>query len=275
MHVTPVHYYQAVPDTREFEGRDWERPLALPGVDMNEPGQLRNLEEFSAVYKGEYSAFARTEAGAGGGFFVDNGAFERVDCETAYCFVRRHRPSAVVEVGGGNSTLLLRMALLKNSEQGGTPASHTVIEPFPGQRVRAATGSRLIEERLERVPEDIFFSLKDNDILFVDSSHVLKTGNDVHRLYLDILPRLAKGVLVHIHDIFFPFDYPRDLLMGLRRFFTEQYLLQAFLTYNKAFKVEWGSAFLSHYHPGKVEAAFPTYKRGGHLPGSFWMRKVV
>lgn len=276
LHITPVHYYQPVPDTRELESHPWDSLSELPGVDMNEAGQLENLAAFSAAYREEYSGFRLEAAPGENSFFVNNGTFESVDCDAAYCFARRFRPGRVIEAGGGNSTLLLSLALAANRAEPGPSARHTVIEPYPGPILKNG-GVRLyelFEEKLEKLPDGYFSGLRENDILFIDSSHVLKTGNDVNRLYLEVLPRLSRGVLVHVHDIFLPADYPREVVLGRNRFWTEQYLVQAFLAFNGAFRVEWSSSFLHHRHPEKLEAAFPSYKRSSRRPGSLWLRKI-
>ena len=277
LHITPVHYSQPIPDTRELEGHAWDAISGLPGLDMNGGGQLDNLAGFCSSYRGEYSGFRLEADRSAGGFFVNNGAFESVDCEAAYCFTRSSRPARVIEVGGGNSTFLLAMALAENSKNAGVKARHTVIEPLPGPALKTSAGTsyELVEKKLEELPEGYFSELQANDILFIDSSHVIKTGNDVNRLYLEILPRLKKGVLVHIHDIFLPTDYPRSLVMDQHRFCTEQYLVQAFLSFNSTFRVEWGSSFLHQFHPEKLEAAFPSYERGSRRPGSLWLRKIL
>ena len=277
LHITPVHYYQSAPDTRQLENHPWAKLSDLPGLDMNVTGQLHNLEDFSSSFRSEYSNIRLEGHDGARNFFINNGTFESVDCEAAYCFARRSQPARMIEVGGGNSTLILSMALAENRKSPGTRTLYTVIEPFPGTQLKARAGTdyELLEKKLEEVPADYFSDLKENDILFIDSSHVLKTGNDVNRLYLEILPRLNKGVFVHIHDIFLPADYPRDVVMERHRFWTEQYLVQAFLAFNTSFRVEWGSSFLHHYYPEKLEAAFPSYKRSERRPGSLWLRKIL
>jgi hypothetical protein len=115
--------------------------------------------------------------------------------------------------------------------------------------------------------------LRANDILFIDSSHVLKIGSDVHYLFLHILPRLNPGVIVHIHDIFLPAEYPKDWVMDHLRFYNEQYLLQAFLTYNSAFEILWAGAYMHLKHPDQLRDAIKSYASNYHCPGSVWMRR--
>lgn len=121
----------------------------------------------------------------------------------------------------------------------------------------------------------VFKELGENDILFIDSSHVLKIGSDVQYEYNEILPRLNKGVLIHVHDIFLPLEYPETWVRQSHRFWTEQYLLQAFLAYNSAFKVLWAGHYMHWKYPDLLEKAFRTYNREITGPGSFWMRKIL
>jgi len=121
----------------------------------------------------------------------------------------------------------------------------------------------------------MFKKLKENDILFIDSSHILKIESDVKYEYLEILPRLNKGTLVHIHDIFLPAEYPKKWIMKNYRFWNEQYLLQAFLAFNEAFDVLWGGNIMNISYSEKLEAAFKSYKKGKSRPGSFWIQKLT
>jgi hypothetical protein len=129
----------------------------------------------------------------------------------------------------------------------------------------------LIEKKVEDLDLDFFSQLGPGDILFIDSSHTVKIGGDVNYLFLEKLPRLKPGVIVHVHDIFIPFDYRRDWVMDEFRFWTEQYLLQAFLTFNSEFEVLIANSYLSHYHKEDLKTTFPNSPWWGG--GSFWMRR--
>ena len=129
----------------------------------------------------------------------------------------------------------------------------------------------MIEKKVQDLDVDFFSQLNSGDILFIDSSHTVKIGGDVNYLFLEVLPRLNPGVIVHVHDIFLPFEYRRDWVLDEFRFWTEQYLLQAFLTFNSEFEVLLASYYLSHYHKEHLRAAFPDLPRW--IGGSFWMRR--
>ena len=125
-------------------------------------------------------------------------------------------------------------------------------------------------------PLNLFEELSENDILFIDSSHVSKASSDVNFLYLEVLPILKKGVLVHIHDIFLPQkNYPRNWIEGLMIFWNEQYLLQSFLAFNNAFEVLWGGSYMHLKHSGKLKNIFSSYEKTTVWPRSFWIRKTI
>jgi len=235
------------------------------------------------VYPLGYSLVTAFEQ-KGGGFTLGNfqKAFESVDAEVLYAMIRGSKPARVLEIGSGWSTLLSLRALEANrAESGGDPAARlTAIEPYPHAFVRDAIAARpelaeMLDEQVQGLPLDLFSSLGAGDILFIDSSHVLRIGSDVQYEFLEILPRLRPGVLVHVHDIFLPGEYPRDWVFGPEhRFWNEQYLLQAYLIGNARTEVVWGSSWMHRRHPEALEKAFASYDRDTRFPGSFWFRTV-
>ncbi len=182
--------------------------------------------------------------------------------------VRHFRPRLVIEVGSGFSSLVLRDAAAKNNS-----SPLICIEPFPRDFLREGfPGLRsLIEKKVQDIDLEFFFQLESGDILFIDSSHTVKIGGDVNYLFLEVLPRLKPGVIVHVHDIFLPFDYRRDWVLDELRFWTEQYLLQAFLSFNSEFEVLMANSYLNHCHKEDLKATFPSLSSWGG--GSFWMRR--
>jgi hypothetical protein len=189
--------------------------------------------------------------------------------------IRHFKPRRVIEIGSGMSTVLTAEAIRKN-ELEGRSCLFTAIEPFPAKFLSHIPGlTELLQTKVQRVPLERFCSLEANDILFIDSSHVVKIGGDVVYEYLEIIPRLKPGVLVHCHDIFLPAEYPKQWVMTNRIFWTEQYLLQAFLTHNRAFEILLAASFLHLRHPDKLAAAIGSYDPVRVWPGSFWMRRVL
>ena len=267
-HVTPVHFYQPIPDIQSLPETLWNRPSDLAGVEMNESTQLELLRNVFPKFRDEYAQFPTTSAASGNQFYVYNRPFGRVDALVAYCMVRHFQPRLIVEVGSGFSSLILGRAADKNKT-----SSLICIDPFPRDFVRKGFPGlqSLIEKNVQDIDVEFFSQLASGDILFIDSSHTVKIGGDVNYLFLEVLPRLRPGVLVHIHDIFLPFEYRRDWVLDECRFWTEQYLLQAFLAFNSAFEVLVANSYLKHYHEEDLKVTFPGLDRWES--GSFWMRR--
>src|SRR5688572_32984370 len=219
-------YYWPIPDRRTLTDALFARRSQLPGVRLNEAGQLGLLEAFRNQFGDEYATLDR--------------AFGEVDAQVLYCMVRHFKPARVIEIGSGSSTRTTAKALLKNaSEQPDRPApDFTAVEPYPAPEIRAGFPglTRLLDRRVQDVPLETFEQLQAGDVLFIDSSHVLAIGSDVQFEFLEIIPRLKPGVLVHVHDVFLPAEYPKRWVVD-GRFWDEQYLLQAFLAFNDSFEV--------------------------------------
>jgi predicted O-methyltransferase YrrM len=275
LHVTRVHFYHPIPDTRRLPPSLWERRSEMVGVDMREAEQVRLLATFRERHAGEYGALPRAATGDPLQFHLRNGFFEAVDAEILYCTIRHFRPKRIVEIGSGQSTLLAAQAARLNAAEG-HPCRIEAIEPYPSAALRAGVpGVELHEAEVQAVPLSRFTDLEENDILFIDSSHVLRIGGDVQYEFLEILPRLRRGVLVQVHDVFLPAEYPRAWVVEQRRFWNEQYLLQAFLAFNRAFEVQWGGTYMHLRHPELLRQAFPSYDPARSLPGSFWIRRTA
>lgn len=278
-HVSLNHFYEPVPDTSTLKEELWTGLSELPGIDINDGGQQELLESFMKDFKSEYDRFPESVAGAREPYqyYFDNNSFSSVDGELLYCMIRSFKPRRVIEVGSGFSTFIAAAAILKNREDDpGYDCSLSSIDPYPNNTVtQGFPGFSGVDHRqVQDVPVSTFSELGDNDILFIDSSHVLKIGSDVHYEFLEILPRLNRGVIVHVHDIFTPAEYPRKWVMKQKVFWNEQYLLQAFLAFNDSFEVLFGAAYMNYRWPDKLAQAFGSYKKGFSRPGSFWIRKT-
>jgi hypothetical protein len=228
--------------------------------------QAARLAGLAAAYAGEVAEIDRSRR-----FDFHNPFFQGFDAAVYYSLVRDLKPRRVIEVGGGFSTRIVALALLANAAEG-HPGALTVIEPYPAPRLLdAGVEMELIGLPVEKVDLALFQGLQANDILFVDSSHVLRTGGDVVHEFLEIYPRLASGVWLHLHDIFLPFDYPPDWLLGLRRAFNEQYMLEAFLAFNAEFRPQLCSRWIVADAPDVSERLWPGAP--GNQPCSFWMSR--
>jgi len=275
IHITLNHFYYPIPDTRTLPEELWTRRSQLPGIDLRESAQLELLREFSNAFKAEYERLPRDRTENVHQYFVRNKSFGSVDGEVFYCMTRHFKPRRILEIGSGHSTCLAAQALLKNSSEG-SAGELIACEPYPKEFLRRGFPGlhRLIEKKVQDVPLAEFEALGPNDILFIDSSHVLKIGSDVQFEFLEILPRLKPGVLVHVHDIFLPAEYPKNWVLQKQKFWTEQYLLQAFLAFNESFEVLWAGSFMHLNHPDELHAAFSSYDPARVAPGSFWMRRI-
>lgn len=202
----------------------------------------------------------------GVGFSFDNSFFTSPDAEVLYCMVRRHRPKRIVEIGSGHSTRIIRMAL----EDGNIDARLTSIDPNPRVDIDSLADTA-IRDGVETVDDfAVFTELAANDVLFIDSSHELRAGNDMTHIYLRVLPLVATGVFVHIHDIFLPYDYRESWLIKEKVAFSEQYLVQVMLQSEANLEVIWPGYYLQRTVADFAER-FP--HMGSRDAQSLWLRK--
>lgn len=267
IHITPNHFYQPIPDTRMLKETLWTQLSELSGVDMNIDEQAELLLKVFPQFKPEYDRFPLAPTNVPYQFYLNNGCYDGLDALVLYCMVRHFKPRKIIEIGSGFSTRVSAQASLVNGN-----TELTAIEPYPSEvLIKGFPGlSKLHKEKIENIDISIFNELQEDDILFVDTSHVVKCGGDVNQIYLEIIPRLKKGVIVHIHDIFFPREYPKEWIFEMQRFWTEQYMLQAFLAFNSEFEVLFSNSFIPYKYFKEVQTIFPNSPCGG---SSFWMRR--
>ncbi|HZR58030.1 MAG TPA: class I SAM-dependent methyltransferase [Terriglobales bacterium] len=290
LNVSPNHFYWPIPDLNELEGREW--PIYLgPGCDLRLDKQLGFIQHVVSEYVGECD-FGE-EPGSNSDYHFNNGFFETIDAEVAHSMLRHYKPARVIEIGSGYSTRVLARAMQINREFDGVEGELLTIDPHP-ERLPLAGMEKFVtclQQRVQDVDLDVFRSLRSGDVLFIDSSHVVGVGSDVVREYLEILPALHPGVVIHIHDIFLPSDYPRRAVLHNLCFWSEQYLLQAFLSFNSSFQVLWASSAMQFFHANFLERYFPRWKHSYRSmphskrrfipsidhervwPSSFWIRR--
>jgi hypothetical protein len=263
------HYYE--PSFRNESIRELlSTERDLPGIDWNYEEQLELLTSFS--YNSELTTLSRVDGG-GYEFFVNNRAFESGDAEYWYNLIRLKKPKRIIEVGCGFSTRMARRALAANErEDPQYRCEHVLIEPYEHDWLDEL-GVEVIREKVEDSDMRMFEKLEADDILFIDSSHIIRPRGDVLFEYLEILPTLKVGVIVHVHDIFSPRDYPAEWLVDKVRFWNEQYLLEAFLTLNRDWKVIGALNFLRHHHYQELNAKCP-FLTEEREPGSFYIQRV-
>jgi hypothetical protein len=276
LHILPVHYYSPVPDTRTLSAQRWSEPRLLPGVALNTDEALTWLETFMPKYWQECRSLATEPGPDPHQYHLDNSAYGRGDADILYGILRDTKPRKIIEIGSGYSTLLISQAIRANrQERSDYQCEFVAIEPYPPPYIEPppAEVTRLERKFLQDVPLQEFAALQANDVLFIDSSHVVKTGGDVVYEYLAILASLAPGVLVHIHDVFTPFEYPREWIEEGRLFWNEQYLLEAFLCHNQHFEVVAPLYAISRTYPDRLKEIIPHYDSNRHRTGAFWMRR--
>jgi hypothetical protein len=244
------------------------RRRRLPGVDLRADEQLLLLSEFH--YADELRAISSRPDGSLSAYY-DNPSFAAADCGVYHSVLRHLRPRRVIEVGSGQSTRFAAHALALNAADG-HPGELIAIEPYESPELEAL-GATVIRQLVEDVGPAIIGQLEPGDVLFIDSSHIVKPGGDVVFLLLEIVPALPPGVVVHVHDIFTPDDYPEE--WGRRRWFwTEQYVLEALLTHNANLEVLLSVHNLLTRYPNEFRASCPVPPGlvPGPTPGSLWLR---
>ncbi len=272
--MLPGHFYSPIPsldEIRQDDARIFKDPSrTIAGVDLRENAQLELIKSFAGYYA---ELPFRAEAQPGLRYYFDNPAFGHSDAIFLFCMIRHAKPKRMIEVGSGYSSCV---ALDTNELFFGNSIQTTFIEPFPELLDSHVTAEdrkriRILPHRLQDIAIDEFQELQANDILFIDSTHVSKVNSDVNRLFFEILPALSSGVYIHIHDVFFPFEYPREWIYGGRAW-NELYILRAFLQYNARFQIELMNSFLQRYHRDFFESEMPLCLE--NPAGSIWLRKV-
>jgi len=269
-HLLPRHFHSPVADPKTAEGIDFDKELyPLRDLRFDETASLKFLEsiaECSEELAREFPAAASTDRG----FYWNNPFFAGLDAAALYTMVRTIRPRRIVEIGSGFSTHIALRALDRNGR-----GHLTCVEPNPTAKLLELSDRiEFVQSRIQQAPAESFTSLVSGDILFIDSSHVSCLGSDVNFEIFEILPNLPAGVVVHFHDIFLPFEYPREWVVNRRWHWNEQYLLYAFLKMNDAFEIWMPNGYLTRRHTEKVRAVLPFIDVVANPGASFWMRKT-
>lgn len=277
VHVLPVHFYSPIPDTRLLRQKRelFRRECSLHGIEMREDEQIELMNRICPKFRDEYGSFPVRSNGDPTRYHLANGSFGYASGQMHYCIVRDLKPKRIIEIGSGHSTLATLAAVEKNDMETDKETSVTAIEPYPMDFIDRLDGDRLslVRSKVEDVDPVIFDALSDGDLLFIDSSHVSKFGSDVNFEMFEVLPRLAKGVVVHIHDIQFPFDYWESYILDEHHFWNEQYVVQAFLMYNDSFEIVWCGSYMTARHPDLLERHFPHFDPS-RVPTGLYIRRT-
>ena len=271
--VPAGHFYSPMPSIEEVaqHKREPRSPVQFPAIDLQDRAQEKLMRAFAKLYP---SIPFRDGAAEGLRYRYPNSSFPPGDAIPLHCMIRHLEPRRFIEVGSGNSSCCTLDTIERFLDEA---VGLTLIEPYPEffqslVQPRDLEALRLLPLRLQDVPLPEFERLEARDILFIDSTHVSKLNSDVNHLFFEILPRLQKGVFVHIHDVFFPFEYPIEWLEEGRGW-NEQYVLRAFLQYNRAFEIRFFNTYLYQKERAWFEANMPGCLRAPG--GSIWLEKVL
>jgi predicted O-methyltransferase YrrM len=271
--VPPGHFYSAIPSLEEVD-RDKSKifgniPRIIPAVELHESRQLELLKSFIDYYQSMPFTPHKTE---GLRYYFENPAYSYSDAIFLHCMLRHVKPKKIIEIGSGFSSCV---TLDTDELFLGGSLEVTFIEPYPDllrSLIKAEDNNKIkiIPKRLQDVELCEFEALKENDVLFIDSTHVSKINSDVNRIFFEILPILSPGVYIHFHDVFFPFEYPMSWVYEGRAW-NEIYMLRAFLQNNSKFKVVLMNTFMEHFYKPFFQEKMPLcLKNPG---GSIWIRK--
>ena len=268
------HFYSPIPSSEEVV-RDLPTVFgtilrSIPGIDLREQEQLNFLKQCIPFYKEMPFKDTKTE---GLRYYFDNPAYSYSDATLLYCMIRAAKPKRIIEVGSGFSSCAM---LDTNDIFFESSIETTFIEPYP-ELVQSLikdsdkSKTKILSTRLQDVDLGEFKKLEANDILFIDSTHVSKFNSDVNCALFNILPCLAPGVLIHFHDIFFPFEYIKEWVLEGRAW-NEAYMLRAFLQYNKAFEIVLMNTYMEYFHQPFFEENMPLCLK--NRGGSIWIRRT-
>lgn len=273
----PGHFYSPIcaPDEIARRYRDpaaTSAPVELPGIDLNDAGQLALWQAWRDILAA-YPFIA--ESRDGWRYHTGNRNFAAGDSTVLYAMLRHFQPKRLIEIGSGFSSAC---ALDTNERFLGGSLRASFIEPYPELlqsllNPADAQNIEIVPSGVQDVAPQYFSRLEANDILFIDSTHIVKTGSDVCYELFEILPRLAKGVVIHIHDIHYPFEYPREWVVERNYSWNEVYAVRAFLQYNAAFEVLFFNDYFAKAHGPEVERDAP--QMVGNPGGGLWLRKIA
>lgn len=252
--VEPGHFYSVIPNITKDYDNNGNNDAKFINLDFNEESHktiLNEITNYLGEFDNEFGSTNVSERQQKFKYSLPNGAFEVMDARLLYYFLQKNKPKRIIEIGSGNSTLLTYNTKLMYK----LDLDIICIEPYPSDYLENLHNEgkiTLIKEKLQNMDLNIFTRLTENDILFIDSSHVLKLDSDVMYYFTKIFPLLNKNVLIHIHDIFFPYEYPLPWLKE-GRFWNEQYFLYIFLQYNTKFKIKFCNSYSGFKYPKELE----------------------
>jgi len=265
-HLVRADFYSPIPDTDAVPASAWAEPSPMPGLDLDLDAQVALLEGPLAPLLAQF----RPPRHAASGYFFDNAMYGLIDAAVLWALVRSSRPATVLEIGAGFSSLVVDAALAANGA-----GEHRVVDPYPSPllaQLRPTASVRALPAT--DVPLEEFAALRAGDVLFVDTTHTVRIAGDVLYLLLQAVPALAPGVLVHVHDVFRPYEYPRFFFDEVGVVWQEHYLLQALLAFNDRFEVVCANHALWRERRPALDALIPGLAGFDQGPSGFWFRRT-
>ncbi len=267
--VFPItnHYYEPMFDTRDLQ---FESIRKLSGIDLDLDGQIKFLNNLNFAEEILAESWNDEKENNSPDFSFSNGFFESGDAEFLYQVIRYFKPKTILEIGSGYSTKIAAAAVSRNRSESELRTRHICVEPYENAWLDSIGSIEVVRERIEDFDFE-WNTLKEGDLVFVDSSHVIRPNGDVLKLYLEIIPLLPAGVILHIHDIFTPRDYLTDWIVRDKRFWNEQYLLEVMLQNTSRYKILAALNYLKHEKYDELQSVCP------HLtpmrePGSIYIK---
>ena len=266
------HYFQPLINPNKHNLKSLRDERIIGELDLNINKQKEIILSFN--YVDELLKFPRTKSNDNK-FYYHNNSFGSGDAEYLYNIIRKFKPNRIIEIGSGFSTKMMLNSINRNrDEDGNYNCELTCIEPFAYKQIEGLP-TTLFKEKVESLDIKIFKELKKDDILFIDSSHIIKPQGDVLFEIQYVLPQLNPGVLIHFHDIFTPRDYLDEWVYKEHYLWNEQYLLESFLSCNDRFEVIGSLNYLKHNYWDLLSSKCPILSKEKNAePGSFWIRKI-
>ena len=253
--IVPDHYYIPISNVLDLDkDKSWRKKSDLDGIKIDLENQLKNIRKIILPFRDEYkngeiyNEALKLNSGPGYG---------AIEAQALHGVIKYYSPKKIVEIGSGVSTHCMLNAGAKNI---------TCIEPYPSNYLKKNTKIKLIEKKIQHCDIKIFEDLSAGDFLFIDSTHTLKIGSDVSKIYLEIIPKLKPGVIIHIHDIYFPYNYQRDINNNMFQGLETQ-MLQALLVNNSKIEILFCMSHLHYEFSNVLKEIFPMYKPQSDVDG--------
>ncbi len=271
------HYHNPIPNSNEIEEHYSKINNKIQDINFNFENQINQLETYKIFYNEMPWDFYDDSKNVSFRYKNKDSYYRYSDAIFLYLNLRKYQPKKIIEVGSGFSSAIM-IDTYENCMQN-IQVNFCFIEPNPDDRLNKLLTNKdkqsfkIVKEKVQNVDKNIFKTLEENDILFIDSSHITKTGSDLNFIIFEILPKLNKGVLIHFHDIFYPFEYPKDWITTEKFFWNECYILRAFLMNNNDYEIIFFNSAAHMYNKKYLQENFPETLIDNEHTGSIWLKK--